>query len=226
LLRAWRMDAQQLAISVRDNGVGIAPETLPKVFELFVQGERGADRAEGGLGIGLAIVRSLVELHGGSVQARSEGLGKGCEFVVYLPAQAMQDDAGACAVNAPREWRASQARRILLVDDNADAAETLGELLEAAGHEVTVFTDPVSVLKALPRLQPEFAVLDIGLPVMDGYELAARLREAYGDRCTLIALSGYGQENDRTRSREAGFDRHLVKPVEPDRLIRLLDSGD
>ena len=224
-LRAWRMDPQQLAISVRDNGVGIAPDTLPKLFELFVQGERGPDRAEGGLGIGLAIVRSLVELHGGSVQARSEGLGQGCEFLVYLPAQATQDEAGASAVKAPAGLRAAQARRVLLVDDNADAAETLGELLEAAGHEVHVVTDPVSVLRALPRLQPEFAVLDIGLPVMDGYELAARLRQAFGDSCTLIALTGYGQENDRARSREAGFDRHWVKPVEPDRLIRLLDSG-
>ena len=221
-LRAWREPDQHLAISVRDNGSGIPAELLAKVFDLFYQGERGVDRAKGGLGIGLAIVRSLVELHGGSVEARSAGVGQGSEFVVHLPGLAPQAKAAATAAHA--SYQPLHARRIMVVDDNADAAELLGELLRASGHAVTVFTDPASALQALPQLQPAVAVLDLGLPVMDGYELAARVRSICGDSCALVALTGYGQENDRTRTRAAGFHSHLVKPVAHEQLLRVLDA--
>ncbi|MDB5954214.1 ATP-binding protein [Ramlibacter sp.] len=223
-LHAWRESDDRLAISVRDNGSGIAADALPRLFELFYQGERGVDRAEGGLGIGLALVRSLVELHGGSVHAHSEGKGHGSEFVVRLPYR-VREAASPSAPEAEALATPAPGRRVLLVDDNVDAAEVMGELLRASGHEVTLFADPVSALLALEQLRPEVAVLDIGLPVMDGYELAARVRETCGDDCLLIALTGYGQENDRLRSRAAGFHTHLVKPVAPDRLLALLTAA-
>lgn len=223
-LRAWREDGGTVAVSVRDNGNGISDETLPKLFELFFQGERGVDRAEGGLGIGLALVKNLVELHGGRVEAHSEGKGRGSEFLVYLPSRTQAPaQSGGNSQSAPA-WTAarSKCRRILLVDDNADAADTLGELLRGSGYEVAVFNDPVSALGQLPDLRPDVAVLDVGLPVMDGYELARKIREACGASCKLVALTGYGQDADKDRAREAGFQRHMVKPVEPDQLLRLL----
>jgi CheY-like chemotaxis protein len=225
-LRCWRKDDGTVAVSVRDNGNGIAADMLPKVFELFFQGERGVDRAEGGLGIGLALVKSLVELHGGRVEARSAGKGCGSEFLVYLPSRARaaaEADDGAGGQAAPAV--AGKGRRVLVVDDNADAAETLGELLRCSGYDVFVFNDPVSALARLAELRPDVAVLDVGLPVMDGYELAARIRQARGASCTLIALTGYGQDADKERARAAGFDRHLVKPVAPERLMRELEGS-
>ena len=223
VLRAWRASSQELAVSVRDDGKGIAPDMLERVFDLFFQGQRGIDRAGGGLGVGLALVRSLVELHGGTVQAFSEGPGRGSEFVVRLPwldgaAEEPSAGRGSAAARPARP-----GRRVLLVDDNQDAAETLAHVMRLHGHEVTVFTDSVSVLQALPALRPEIAVLDIGLPVMDGYELGARIREA-GIRCPLVALTGYGQEADRQRSEAAGFRHHLVKPIAPEQLLAILDT--
>jgi PAS domain S-box-containing protein len=218
---AWRAPDGRIAISVRDNGRGITPEMLGRVFELFYQGERSVDRAEGGLGIGLALVRSIVELHGGTVAASSDGEGMGSEFVVNLPASTKQR-----AANEPRPAQppsVAPRRRILLVDDNLDAAETLAEWLNTLGHEVSVHCDPVSALKALEQVQPDVAVLDIGLPVMDGYELGSRIRAVSGDACTMIALTGYGQEADKARSRLARFDYHLVKPVDPMELQRILE---
>jgi PAS domain S-box-containing protein len=221
-LTAWR-DGQEVVLQVKDNGVGIPPELLPRIFDLFVQGPRSPDRAEGGLGIGLTLVRSLVQIHGGTVVALSDGPGKGSTFVVRLPADTSQGVGEAPTANAPQDVRASRPRRVLIVDDNVDAAEPLAELLEAVGHQVTVAHDGAQALAKLTAFRPEVAILDIGLPVMDGYELAARIGERLGSSCRLIALTGYGQEHDRQRSHEAGFEAHLVKPVDPRRLFALID---
>jgi PAS domain S-box-containing protein len=213
-----------LRIGVLDNGIGLAPEMLPQVFGLFFQGKRSVDRVEGGLGIGLALVKNIVELHGGTVEAHSAGLGHGSEFVVRLPVHAV----AAASVDEPAAPLLPPAtgRRIMVVDDNVDAAETLGMLLGAYGHAVEVFHDPASALAAAQRLQPDIAVLDIGLPVLDGYELATRLRALLGDHpCRLIALSGYGQEADKAASSAAGFERHLVKPITPEQVARLADAS-
>jgi CheY-like chemotaxis protein len=203
-----------VVLSVKDSGLGIDPELLPKVFDQFVQGQRGLDRSEGGLGLGLAIVRSLVEMHRGQVCARSEGRGQGSEFVVRLPGAASAP-AERGAIPAPQPTQALRPRRVLVVDDNRDAAQTLGEALEEEGHTTRVTFDAPAALRLAEEFQPEVAVLDIGLPVMDGYELGRRLRALPSlRRLRLIALTGYGQDSDRTRSEEAGFDAHLVKPVD------------
>jgi signal transduction histidine kinase len=221
----------EIAISVTDDGIGMSPEMLPRVFTLFEQPHRtsdgadGADRARGGLGIGLALVKNLVALHGGSVSAQSDGPGQGSTFTVRLPATrgapARDAERPAAAPHAPH------AKRILVVDDNVDAAEILAESLVLAGHRVEVAIEPLGALEIAARFSPEIAVLDIGLPVIDGYELARRLRAVPGcESCRMIALTGYGQEHDRQRSRDAGFHRHLVKPFDVDRLIALVaDSG-
>jgi len=224
-LRARRDGPDALEISVRDTGIGLAPEVREQVFELFFQGKRGIDRAEGGLGIGLALVKNIVELHGGSVQAHSAGRGLGSEFVVRLPLRS------TALVQAPAEplpvlVAAGAPQRVLLVDDNADGADTLGRLLRAHGHTVEVYHDPVSALAALERFSPTVALLDIGLPVLDGYQLAARIRaRPSGQGCRLVALSGYGQAADHARSQAAGFERHLVKPVDPDEAARVVAAA-
>ncbi len=225
-LAAWG-DGEDIAISVRDNGRGISAEMLPRLFDLFYQGERGVDRAEGGLGIGLALVKSLVEMHGGQVEARSDGPGCGSEFIVRLPVRSPETAAFVEEPEAPPIAPAPARRRVLVVDDNVDGAETLGLLLSASGHEVRVFHDPVSALAGLQEFSPEVALLDIGLPVMDGYELAARVREQLGDEhpCILVALTGYGHDADRLRSRDAGFHAHLVKPVLPEQMLALVNSA-
>ena len=220
-LQARRGNPGWLRIGVSDNGIGLAPEMLEQVFGLFFQGKRSVDRIEGGLGIGLALVRNIVELHGGEVEAHSAGLGQGSEFVVCLPLK-----SGGAALDAaePAEEPAPAAggQRIMVVDDNVDAADLLGQLLTAHGHRVAVFHDPLAALEAAPRLRPDLAVLDIGLPGMDGYELATRLRGVLGTHpCRLVALSGYGQEGDRLRSEHAGFAQHLVKPIGPDQVAQL-----
>jgi PAS domain S-box-containing protein len=223
-LRAWREDDGCLAISVKDDGVGLPPGMLARVFDLFVQGPRGLDRAEGGLGIGLALVKSIVELHGGTVEARSEGEGQGCEFIVRLPAVARaQDDGATKALPLQPDGKPAVARlRYMVVDDNVDAANTLGELLEALGQEVKVFHEPMAALDAAPLYRPEVALLDIGLPVLDGYQLAARLREQQGQGgCRMFALTGYGQDSDRERCAAAGFEQHLVKPISVEQLVGL-----
>ena len=225
-----RRDGNDAVISVRDTGIGLAPEVRGQVFDLFFQGRRSIDRAEGGLGIGLALVKNIVELHGGRVEARSEGRGLGSEFVVRLPLQrgaGMLMSAAATAA-APLLAGAQVAQqRVLLVDDNADGADTLGRLLRAHGHQVEVYYDPVTALAALERLRPTVALLDIGLPVLDGYQLAARIRATEAGRnCRLVALSGYGQEADRERSRACGFERHLVKPISPDDAARVVAGGE
>lgn len=229
-LAARRVGDEALEISVADNGIGISAEVLPKVFELFYQAHRTMDRAEGGLGIGLALVKSLVEMHGGTVSAHSDGPGQGSRFTLRLPLGAgASGEAGQAALPgldaAPAETRSASRARVLLVDDNVDAAVTLGHLLRIAGHEVEVHHDPVSALAAVARFGPTVAVLDIGLPVMDGYELALRMRQqGLPEDCVLVALTGYGQEADRERSRAAGFRHHLVKPVAPDVILELVDQ--
>ncbi len=220
---AARRAANEIVISVKDNGLGIKAELLPRIFDLFVQGQRSPDRSEGGLGIGLSLVRSLVHLHGGTVAAASDGPGKGSEFVVKLPAPPVKQAAGETAATTHALQRARVVRRVLIVDDNVDAAELLAELLRSVGHEVVVAHDGMQALRATENFCAELAFLDIGLPVMDGYELAVRLRQQR-EACRLIALTGYGQDQDRARSAAAGFDQHLVKPVAPSRFLAMVEA--
>ena len=215
---AGARDQQRILLTVRDDGAGIAPATLPRIFDLFAQESQGIDRSMGGLGLGLAIVRSLVTAHAGTVSAFSEGPGKGSLFTVDLPAAA-PDEGRAPAPAAPPAARRlpERGQRVLVVDDNVDAAALLADWLRASGHSPEVAHDGPSALQLAVTFRPDVALLDIGLPVMDGYELARRLR-AQGGRLRLIAVTGYGQAADRVRAREAGFDAHLVKPLEFDAL--------
>jgi PAS domain S-box-containing protein len=207
-LRAARDGAGWLRISVTDNGIGLEPDMLAAVFGLFVQGQRSIARSEGGLGIGLALVKNIVELHGGTVEAHSEGKGKGSAFIVRLPLASGGAGAG------------------LVVDDNVDAALMLGRLFEAHGHVVEVFHDGLGALASAQRFLPDIAVLDIGLPGLDGYQLAVRLREQLGAHpCRLIALTGYGQDADRLRSSAAGFEQHLIKPIGAEQVARIATTA-
>jgi len=213
----------EVVVRVRDDGVGIAAEVLPAVFELFVQGDRSLDRSQGGLGIGLTVVKRLVELHGGTVEARSDGPGHGTEMLVRLPAADSAELAAAAA--AATRVAPSRHRRVLIVDDNPDAAEVLGEYLRELGYEIELAGDGPTAIARAEQFHPHVAVLDLGLPVMDGYELAQRLRERWsGSELRLIAVTGYGQDSDRARSCAAGFDEHLVKPVDLGELERALDE--
>lgn len=215
-----------LVIEVRDNGIGIAADMLPHLFDLFYQGPRKIDRQEGGLGIGLALVKTLVELHGGSVAAVSDGPGAGSVFTIRLPAGACVELGAASSRDMGGAGVGAEARSVLLVDDNVDSVQALAELLKAYGHRVEVAYDPVSALQAVQQFAPDIAVLDIGLPVMDGYELVCRLRETLGSHpCRFVALTGYGQDTDRERSKAAGFDEHLVKPVSPDMLLKQVQES-
>ena len=225
---AARRDHESVVLSVKDDGIGIDAALLPNVFEMFVQGARALDRAEGGLGIGLALVRSLVELHGGEVSAASAGPGRGSEFTLRLPA-ATDPSQRAAAATFPlaREAPQTHGRRVMVVDDNVDAADSLADALRLMGHEVTVFHGPLAVLSQADSLHAvDAAILDIGLPGMSGYELAERLRQAQpAADCLFVALTGYGQAEDRERSTAAGFHAHMVKPVDLDALDRLLAGG-
>jgi len=230
----------EVEIRIRDNGIGIRPEMLPHVFELFTQLDRTNGRTQGGLGIGLALVRQLVQMHGGSVSAASDGPGKGAEFVLRLPvlSVAAEEDHEPANVTvetpgggevasmvAPLVAASAEriARRILIADDNNDALESLATLLQLNGHEVYTATNGGTALQCAERQRPEVALLDIGMPVLDGYEVAKRIRQhPWGQRITLVALTGWGQDSDRRRSREAGFDSHLVKPLDLETLTDLL----
>jgi two-component system, chemotaxis family, CheB/CheR fusion protein len=220
-----------VVVRVRDDGIGIAPETLPRVFDLFVQADRSFERARGGLGIGLTVVHRLVELHGGSVEAHSAGLGHGSELVVRLPVSApastapeRHGDAGDRIVVGPvLSPAAVPPRRVLVVDDNVDSAESLALLLRLRGHEVGVAYDGPAALETAGAFHPEVVLLDIGLPGLDGYQVAGRLRRRRRTAgALLVALTGYGQEEDQQRAREAGFDHHLTKPVDLPVLYELL----
>jgi CheY-like chemotaxis protein len=207
-------------IRLRDNGRGIAPEFLPRIFDLFTQADRSLARSEGGLGVGLALVRRLVEMHRGTVQASSPGEGGGSEFVVRLPLTAVADRSERAL---PRGEASPQTLRVLVVEDHADSARSLSLLLELLGHEVEVVADGREAIGAVERFRPALVLLDIGLPGMDGYEVARRLR-ARGSKALLVSLTGYGRDADKLRSREAGFDSHLVKPVDLETLKRLIAS--
>ncbi|MBX3444872.1 MAG: PAS domain S-box protein [Planctomyces sp.] len=216
-------DGAEAVVRVRDTGIGIDPAILPQVFEMFMQVDSAGARAQGGLGIGLTVVRTLVELHGGTVQARSPGIGLGSEFEVRLKRERSAMDQGGNGQASP--GREGARRRVLIVDDNADAASTLAMLLRLSGHDARVARDGHEALSIAGDWRPELAFLDLGMPGMDGYELARRFRgEPDLARTVLVALTGWGQDEDRRRTRDAGFDAHEVKPIEPSRLERLLSE--
>ena len=216
-------DATQIRIRVKDQGIGISREMLDRVFELFEQQRQAIDRSQGGMGLGLAIVRSLVTLHGGRVWAESEGEGKGSEFVVVLPRAGSAADTSTQALPGDPAVIEGSGTRILVVDDNPDALTMMAYALSSLGYLVEAAANGPAALRMAERFHPEVAILDIGLPVMDGYELAQRLRAAHATgTLRLIAVTGYGQDADRRRSAEAGFDWHLVKPVSLDELQRVI----
>jgi signal transduction histidine kinase len=218
-------EGERIVIRVRDNGVGIAPEVLPHVFETFYQSRQAIDRAPGGLGLGLAIVRTLVELHGGEVKAESGGLGRGSEFTVWIPALPATHASRPAISTPPKGAWPLRSEPILIVDDNADALALLGDALEARGLIIHRAHDAPSALALAPKVKPRIALLDIGLPVMDGYELGRRLRELPGlDTIKLVAVTGYGQASDLARSKAAGFDGHLVKPISLGAVVRTIEE--
>src|SRR5205807_3574731 len=224
--RIWltleQMD-HEAVFRVRDTGMGIPAEMLSSIFDLFIQAERSLDRSQGGLGIGLTLVRRLVEMHGGSVHASSAGPNQGSEFVVRLPILRDVETPALSTNGSPRLVQKTTPQRILIVDDNVDSAETLAMVLRQNGHDVRTTYDGPSALELAPGYRPDVVLLDIGLPGMDGYEVAKRLKQQPGmDGICLAAVTGYGQENDRNRSRSAGFHYHLVKPVDLDLLQDLL----
>jgi signal transduction histidine kinase len=212
-----------VAVTIKDNGVGIAPAMLPQIFDMFTQVGRSLEQSEGGLGIGLSLAKRLVEMHGGTIAASSDGLGKGSQFVVTLPlameAAIPQDVTPQVTSNG------RVGKRILIADDNTDVVEAFQIMLETLGHEVEVAHDGLQALEAAERHQPDVIVLDIGMPLLNGYDAARRIRRfSWSENCVLIALTGWGDEEDRRKSEEAGFNYHLVKPVDPVTLSNLLDT--
>jgi PAS domain S-box-containing protein len=238
-----RTEEGQVVLGVRDTGIGIAAEMLPRVFDLFAQGERSLDRGEGGLGVGLTLVKGLVELHGGTVEARSDGPGHGSEFRIRLPLLIAECGVRSAGCNTPgaehsradlgpavtkesftpqSALRNPHSKRVLVVDDNRDTAESLALVLRLRGHEVWTAYDGPAALQQVCGCQPEAVLLDIGLPGLDGYQVARRLRGEMGCAALLVAVTGYGQEDDRRRAYEAGFDHHLTKPIDLEELAALL----
>ena len=211
----------QAVLSVTDSGRGIAPDMLPRIFDLFAQERQEIDRSDGGLGLGLAIVKSLMRAHGGSVDAHSDGKNRGARFTIRLPlggASPTEPGTGSAAAPAPVS-AAAPGLRILVVDDNPDAARLLADSLQALGHRAVVAFDGPSALESASAFHPDVVLLDLGLPVMDGFEVAQRIRALPGlERLEIVAITGYGQEIDRQRTRESGFDEHMVKPVRLDAL--------
>jgi CheY-like chemotaxis protein/anti-sigma regulatory factor (Ser/Thr protein kinase) len=216
-----------LVLQVSDDGIGIAPELLPHLFDRFFQARQGPDRALGGLGLGLALVKSLVEMHGGTVTVESPGLGRGSTFTVRLPLLVPSEEHGAEArhIEEPPNRKPRARLGVLVVDDNVDAAESLRDLFTLLGHEVQVAHDGAEALRLAQERPPDLALLDIGLPGMDGHELATHLRALVPD-AFLVAATGYGQEADHRASRDAGFDRHLVKPLGVDELEGLMHEQE
>ena len=216
-----RCEGDDVVIRVKDSGIGISAAALPRVFNMFSQVHSTTDRSEGGLGIGLALAQGLIELHGGAIEANSDGLGCGSEFTVRLPRRAPH--APKAAPNKPVVTTSPLRRRILIADDNRDSAETLAALLRMEGHDVTSVHDGPVALSAFGELKPDVALLDIGMPGLTGYEVARKMRQSIcGASLTLIAITGWGQDIDKERAYAAGFDHHLTKPVDPHRLAELL----
>lgn len=218
-----RREFGQAVIGVRDSGIGIAHDLLPRVFDLFTQGDYASERAHGGLGVGLALARRLVALHGDSLEAHSKGPGCGSEFIVRLPMTAEADPVQSAAQATAPEVRGPPGGRVLVVDDNRDAAESLGLLLQLMGCIVRVAYAGAEALSIARSFEPDTAFLDIGMPRMDGYQLARRLREQH-PRTVLVAVTGWGQAKDQQRARDAGFDHHLTKPAAPGDIERLLPA--
>jgi two-component system CheB/CheR fusion protein len=219
-----RREADEAVIVVRDDGAGIPSAMLDRVFDLFVQSDRTLDRADGGLGLGLTLVRSLVVMHGGTVHAVSEGEGKGCEFVVRLPVSSSRAVAARESQNAPVLPRGS---KIVVIEDNEDSRELLCQLLVLSGFECRGAEDGLKGLALIDELRPDLAIVDVGLPGIDGFEVARRIRtNPKHAEIRLIALTGYGQRSDQETALAAGFDVHLVKPVQPDRLAMMLMRGN
>ena len=220
------VQAGRLLVEVADNGIGMAPGLVAHVFDLFAQAERPSDRSAGGLGLGLALVKSLVGLHGGTVRCHSAGLGQGSSFTVCLPRAAAPEEPAVPASGAAAAQHGARALRILIVDDNIDAATMLAMLLQASGHAVMVEYGARAGLARARVERPDVCLLDIGLPEMDGNELAQHLRALPETaHALLIAVTGYGQESDRQRTQAAGFDHHLVKPLDPRALFALLERA-
>jgi two-component system, sensor histidine kinase len=220
---ALRVDDGDAVLTVEDTGFGISPKLLPFIFDLYVQADRTIDRAQGGLGIGLPLVRRLVELHGGTIVASSDGEGRGSRFTVRLrQIQPAEQSSGSAFLHDRR----ARPRRVLLIEDKGDAREMLRMMLELAGHVVYDAADGIRGLELLNTVHPDVGIIDISLPRMDGYQVAKRIREEpHGRGMLLLALTGYGSPGDSQRSSEHGFDHHLVKPIDPDHLARLLSQG-
>ena len=216
---AAQHDGTHVVIRVRDTGIGIPADMRTRIFELFTQGDVPIARPLGGLGLGLSLVRSLTEMHGGTIEVISEGPGRGSEFTIRLPAGDVESTSCSQTTSIPT------ARHVLVIEDNADAREMLRMALELDGHRVETAADGTSGVETALRTTPDLVLIDIGLPGLDGYAVARHLRAALGQRVTLVALTGYGQSEDRRRTSEAGFDAHLVKPVDPDVLSRALSTG-
>jgi CheY-like chemotaxis protein len=212
-------------IKVMDTGIGLPPEMLSRVFDLFAQADRTLDRSEGGLGIGLTVARKLAEMHGGSISAASEGIGKGSTFTVRLPLAEAPTEDGQPA-KAPKQRGDHRKLRILVVDDNRDTARSCALLLKAFGHDVESAFDGVNALELAREFKPQVLFLDIGLPGMNGYDVARTLRQEGFEQMMMVAISGYGQPEDRKRSLAAGFDHHLVKPVDQAALTSVLEDID
>jgi CheY-like chemotaxis protein/anti-sigma regulatory factor (Ser/Thr protein kinase) len=221
---AARIEQGELVMTVRDDGIGISAEDLPKVFGMFAQVRSAQDHSAGGLGIGLALAKGIIDLHGGRIEVSSPGPGCGSQFTVRLPGASR----ARAAVVEPRvaiNGRAAPNKRILLADDNRDAAESLAIILRLEGHEVHLAHDGPAALAAFEANKPDVALLDIGMPRANGYEVARQIRAEPGGRdVLLIAITGWAQDSDKARSRAAGFDHHLTKPIEPQSLIELLAS--
>ncbi|MFN2385097.1 MAG: ATP-binding protein [Thermoanaerobaculia bacterium] len=218
-------DGSEAVLTVRDTGIGIRPEMLPKIFEMFTQADLSLDRSQGGLGIGLTLARRLVEMHGGSIVARSAGPGEGSAFIVRLPLTGDRPKTVEPPAPAAVAETASLSLRILVVDDYRDAADGFGMLLRLLGNDVRTANDGLEALRVASQFRPDVVLLDIGLPGMSGYDVAREIRkEPWGETVLLVAVTGWGQEGDRRRSKEAGFDHHLVKPVDPAALMRLLEA--
>jgi CheY-like chemotaxis protein len=223
-----------VTIRVRDNGIGIASEQLPRIFDMFTQVDTSLERTRSGLGIGLTLTKNLVELHGGTLEVQSAGLGQGTEFVVRLPliasdegqaASGEKEETGGDALAAHAPLPAAK-KRILVVDDNLDSAESLTMLLELTGNETHAAYDGLEAVEAAAAFRPDVILLDIGLPELNGYDVARKIREqSWGQSIVLVALTGWGQEEDRRRAHEAGFNYHLTKPVDPAALRKLLASA-